>query len=115
MRGVEKESIKDPAITNPRTEVDTINDESKALVDNPLGEMVEKNGNNDERSTEKGNIEPERGIIEPTVRQSQRETRRPNFYGELVNSAKIISEPTSYSGRSLELSRKEKSERGNGN
>ena len=94
IRGVEKESIKDPATTNPRTVVDTITDESKALVDNPSGEMVEKDGTNDERSTEKGNTEPEGEIIEPTVRRSQRETRRPNFYGELVNSAKIISKLT---------------------
>ena len=40
------------------------------------------------------NTEPEGEIIEPIVRRSQRETRRPNFYGELVNSAKIISEST---------------------
>ena len=94
MRGVEKESIKDPAATNPRTVVETITDESKALVDNPSGEIVEKDGTNDEKSTEKGNTEPEGEITESTVRRSQRETRTPNFYGELVNSAKIISEPT---------------------
>ena len=84
MRGVEKESIQDPAITNPHTVVDTITGESNALVDNPSGEMVEKDGTNDERSTEKGNTEPEGEIIDPTVRQSHRETRRPTFYGELV-------------------------------
>ena len=50
MHGVGKESIKDPAITNPPTVVDTINDESKALVDYPSGEMVEKDGTNDEKS-----------------------------------------------------------------
>ena len=54
--------------------------------------MVEKGRINDERSTEESYTEPEGGIIEQTVRRSQRETKRPNFYSELVNSAKIISE-----------------------
>ena len=74
--------------------VDISNDESKALLDIPSGEMVEKDGTNAERSTKKGNTEPVGRIIKPTVRQSQRETRKPNFYSELVNSAQIISEPT---------------------
>ena len=79
MCGVEKESIKNAAITNPQTVVDTINDDSKSLVDTPLREMVEKDEASDERSTEESNTEPEGGIIEPTVRQSQRETIKPNF------------------------------------
>ena len=87
--GVEKESMKDAVITNPQTVVDAINDENDSSI-----EMVEKDGASDENRNEENCTEPESGNIEPTVRRSQRETRRPNFYGELVNSAKIISEPT---------------------
>ena len=89
VRGVEKESMKDAVITNPQTVVDTINDENDSSI-----EMVEKDGANDENRNEEKCTEPEGGNIEPTVRRSQRETRRPNFNGELGNSAKIISEPT---------------------
>ena len=89
VRGVEKESMKDAVITNPQTVVDTINDENDSSI-----EMVVKDGAIDENRNEENCTEPEGGNTEITVRQSQRETRRPNFYGELVNSAKIISEPT---------------------
>ena len=74
VRGVEKESMKDVVITNSKTKVDTINDEN-----DPLIEMVEKDGANDENRNEGNCTEPEGGNIEPTVRRSQRETRRPNF------------------------------------
>ena len=77
--------MKDAAITNPQMVVDTINDEN-----DPSREIVEKDGTNDEKRTEESCTEPEGGIGEPTVKRSQRETRRPNFYGEMVKSAKII-------------------------
>ena len=54
---------KDPVITNPQTVVDTINDEN-----DPLIEMVERDGANDENRNEENCTEPEGGNIEPTVR-----------------------------------------------
>ena len=50
---VEKDSMKDTAITSPQTVVDTINNENKFLADNSSREMVEKDGTNDEKGPKK--------------------------------------------------------------
>ena len=65
--------------------IDTTRDNSKSLTDDPSGETE---GANIEERTEESSAELEGGNTEPTVRRSQRETRKPNFYGELVNTAK---------------------------
>ena len=54
--------------------VDTINDKN-----NPTREMVKKDGTNVEKRNEENCTEPEGGITEQTVRQSQRETRMPKL------------------------------------
>ena len=66
---------------------------SKSLADDSSEPAVEKQTANNEERTEENSSEPEGGNAEPTVRRFQRETRRPNFYGELVNTAKTVSEP----------------------
>ena len=75
-------------------EIDTTSDESQSSADDLSEEKIKKHGANNEESTEENCSEPEGGRTEPTVRRSQRETRRPNFYGELVNTARTVSELT---------------------
>ena len=87
--GFEKEFTTDAAVTDPKIMVESISDEHKSLADDSSEPTVEK-----QTGTEENNSEPEGESTEPTVRRSQRETRRPNFYGELVNTAKTVSEPT---------------------
>ena len=69
--------------------IDNSSDESDCLVDN-LSEDLEKQVNNDEGR----HTEPEEKT-EPPLRRSKRETRRPEFYGESINTAKYSSEPSS--------------------
>ena len=90
--GFEKNSTPDAAITDPMM-VESTSAESKSLADDSSEPAVEKQTANNEERTEENSSEPEGGNAEPTVRRSQRETRRPNFYGELVNTAKTVSEP----------------------
>ena len=92
--GVEKESMTDASVEDPQVEIDATSDESQSSADDLSEEKIKKHGANDEESTEENCSEPEGGRTEPTVRRSQRETRRPNFYGELVNTARTVSEPT---------------------
>ena len=87
--GFEKEFTTDAAVTDPKIVVESISDENKSLADDSSEPTVEK-----QTGTEENSSEPEGESTEPTVRRSQRETRRPNFYGELVNTAKTVSEPT---------------------
>ena len=84
-RGVE-ESTTDLPSEDPQVVIDTTNDENKSLKGDSAGEIVEKQGS----SNEENDTEP----AEPTVRRSQRETRRPNFYGESVNTARTVIEPS---------------------
>ena len=92
MCGVKKKSTTDVTVEDPQVVIDTTSDESKSLTDVPSEETFE--GANDEERTVENCPEPEGGRKEPAVRRSQRETRRPNFYGELVNTARTVSEPT---------------------
>ena len=75
-----------------------------SLTDDP---SEETEGTNIEERTEESSAEPEGGNTEPTVRRSQRETRKPNFYGELVNTAKTVTEPTTVE-EAMSCSEKEK-------
>ena len=53
-----------------------------SLTDDP---SEETEGTNIEERTEESSAEPEGGNTEPTVRRSQRETRKPNFYEEAMS------------------------------
>ena len=91
MCGFEKEFTTDAADEDPQVVIDTTRDDSKSLTDDP---SEETEGANIKERTEENSAEPEGGNTESTVRRSQRETRKSNFYGELVNTAKTVSEPT---------------------
>ena len=96
--GVEKESTTDATVDDPPVVIHTTSDESKSLADDPSEETVEKEGSNNEEIIEENCTEPGGGSTEPTFIRSQRVTRRPNFYDELVNTARTVSEPTTMEG-----------------
>ena len=75
-----EEFTTDAADEDPQVVIDTTRDDSKPLTDDPSEETEGAN-------IEESSAEPEGGNTKPTVRRSQRETRKPNFYGELVNTA----------------------------
>ena len=92
--GVKKESTADTTVEYPQVVTDTTNDYSKSLTDVSSEEAIEED--NDEQRAIEDCSEPVGGQTHEssTVRRSQRETRRPDFYGESVNTARIVSEPT---------------------
>ena len=95
--GVEKESSADtPAEERPQVVI-----ESGSPVDDSSRGEVEEQGVNSERS----HTEPEERT-EQTVRRSQRESRRPDYYGVWVNTASAVSEPNTVEG-ALSCSKKE--------
>ena len=91
--GVEKESMTDASVEDSQMATDTTSDESQSSADDLSEEKIKKQGANNEESTEENYSEPEGGRTEPTVRRSQRETRRPNFYGELILPELLVNQP----------------------
>ena len=92
--GVKKESTADTTIEDLQVVTDITNDYSKSLTDVSSEEVIEEV--NDEQRAIEDCSEPVGGQTHElsTVRRSQRETRRLDFYGESVNTARIVSEPT---------------------
>ena len=94
MCGIKKESTAGTTVEDPQVVTDTNNDYSKSLTDISSEEGIEED-NDEQRAVENCSEPVGRQTYESsTVRRSQRETRRPDFYGEPVNTARIVSEPT---------------------
>ena len=88
------ESTTDTTVEDPQVVTVTTSDDSMSLTDVSSEETIE--GDNDEqRAVENCSESVGRQTHESsTVIRSQRETRRPDFYGESINIARMGSEPT---------------------
>ena len=85
--GVEKESSSDVLAENPPVVIDSIESSSSGDFSSSREEVEEHKAD-----SERSSIEPELSTA-PTVRRSQRETRRPDYYGRWVHIASTVSEP----------------------
>ena len=94
--GVEKESSADTPAEKPRVVI-----ESRSSIDDSSNEEVEEQRVNSEES----DTEPEERT-ESTVRRSQRETKKPDYYGIWINNASDVSEPNTVE-EALRCSQKE--------
>ena len=99
--GTEKESLTNIPTENPHVVID----DSQPPEDITTREEVEKEVEEQGDDNQKNPIEQEERT-EPTVRRSQRETRRPDYYGVWLNSATVINEPNTVN-EALSCSEKE--------
>ena len=85
--GVEKESSSDVLAENPPVVIDSIESSSSGDFSSSREEVEEHKAD-----SERSSIEPELSTA-PTVRRSQIETRRPDYYGRWVHIASTVNEP----------------------
>ena len=94
--GVEKESSANTPAEKPQMVI-----ESRSSIDDSSNEEVKEQRVNSEES----DTEPEERT-ESTVRRSQRETKKPDYYGIWINNASDVSEPNTVE-EALRCSQKE--------